>query len=147
MQRTIGVACSGLLAPLDVRNLRIFSAWVVAAALVFAGTLIALDGEGLQHSPLGWLLVLTTTLLTVCALVAYVRFIRAADELLRKIHLEGLALGFGAGVAFMVCYRLFERMGARHLTISAPLVVMTLFWALGQAIGMRRYMAGADDAR
>ncbi len=62
-----------------------------------------------------------------------------ADELLRKIQLEGLALGFGAGVIFAMSYQLLERAGAPQLQVSDTVVVMMVGWAVGQLLGLRRY--------
>jgi Na+-translocating ferredoxin:NAD+ oxidoreductase RnfA subunit len=143
MPKSFGAACSGLLAPRDTHNLRVFSAWVVAAALSFATSLIVIDGMPSARGPLGWFLATLTGVLAVAAIRAYLRFIRVADELLRKIQLDGLAVGFGAGVVFTMCSSILERLGAPRLEMSAPFVVMLVFWALGQYLGMRRYMA--DD--
>jgi hypothetical protein len=91
-----------------------------------------------------WLMIATTGILTLGAVQAYLRFIRVADELLRRIQLEALSLGFGAGAVFTLNYRLLERIGAQRLTVSAPFVIMMLFWAGGQNLGVRRYLPTDD---
>jgi hypothetical protein len=82
---------------------------------------------------------LLPTLLGAAVVWSYVTFIRRADELLRKIHLEALALGFGAGVVFMLGYRLFERAGAPELDVSDPILVMMLVFTAAQLLLNRRY--------
>lgn len=77
--------------------------------------------------------------LGVMTVRAYVRFLRNADELLRKIHLEALAIAFGTGAVFMPVYRLCERLGAPKLDSVDPLFVILLAWVFGQWFGGRRY--------
>ena len=78
-------------------------------------------------------------MLGVVACARYVRFLRRADELLRQIQLEGLALGFGAGMVFMFGYALAERAGAPPLDVADPLLPMAGCWVLGQWLATRRY--------
>ena len=138
----IQVSCAAAYTPRDSRNLRIFNIWCIAAAMCFATTTILL-GEGfIEKGIAAWALTGLTLVLSLGAFHSYVVFLRAADELLRRIQLEGLALGFGAGAVFMLCYRLFERLGAPKLDSADPFIVMAVFWAIGQYIGFRRYSQG-----
>src|SRR5262245_678597 len=127
--------------PRDMRNMRVFSLWILAWIVSFTATTILMAGSFIQ-GPVGWTLAAVTGFLALAAVRAYMVFLRAADELLRRIQLEGLALGFGAGAVFMVCYRLFERLGAPKLDVVDPLVIMISFWCLGQYLGFRRYAGG-----
>ena len=72
-------------------------------------------------------------------LVAYLRFLRQADEMLRKIQFEGLAFGFGAGIVFSIGYELLASAGAPALPPSATAAVMLVSWSIGQLVGWRRY--------
>ncbi len=128
--------------PRDALNIRIFSVWTMAAAACFITATILIGERIIDRSALAWSLVAVTIVLALLAVRSYLIFLRAADELLRRIQLEGLALGFGAGAVFMLCYRLLERLGAPKLDSNDPFFVMLIFWALGQYIGMRRYSAG-----
>jgi len=136
--------CSDAYTPRDTRNMRIFNVWTIAAAAMFAGATILIGKDIIARGPLAWSLAIATLLMTLLAVRAYMVFLRAADELLRRIQLEGLALGFGAGGVFMLSYRLFERLGAPKLDSPDPFVIMAIFWALGQYIGMRRYAPGVE---
>ena len=106
--------------------------------LLTAATIL-LGKRFIDRGPLGWTLAVLTLVLALLAFRSYLVFLRSADELLRRIQLEGLALGFGAGAVFMLTYRLFERLGAPKLDSGDPFVIMMVFWAIGQYMGMRRY--------
>jgi len=123
--------------PADRRKIWRFNAlaFVWMAAFV-AGSFVARRGE---QPLLGWALAALTALLGIAVVAFYVRFLRSADELLRKIQLEALALAFGVGIIFMVTYRLCERLGAPSLDIADPMIVMVITWVVGQLIGARRY--------
>jgi hypothetical protein len=71
-------------------------------------------------------------------------FLRDADELLRRIETEALALGFGAGAVVGLVYPLLEKLGAPALGGHATLLAMMLSWGLGSWLGMRRY-SGANS--
>ena len=130
--------CSALMTPRDRVNMRRVNVALAIWAVVFLGS-TALLRFGAVEGAAAWLVALAPATMAVIAIRHYVRFLRAADELLRQIQLEGLALGFGAGFVFMTSWRLFERAGAPHLDVSDGLLVMILFWTLGQFLAARRY--------
>jgi hypothetical protein len=122
----------------DRRNQYRFVVRCLAWAISFVAATFILEARELSRAA-SLVVALVPTVLGVTVVWAYVTFIRHADELLRKIHMEALALGFGAGVIFMLSYRLFERAGAPELDISDPLLVMLLVWTAGQLVLTRRY--------
>jgi len=136
--RDFGWTCSGLLTPRDAANLRRFNAWNIALALTFAGSILLLTA-GLVPPAAGWVLAVATLTFGLAAIRAYVHFLRGADELLRKIHLEAIAVAFGAGLVSMLTWQLLERLGAPEIEISLFAAGMLIFWGLGQAIGIRHY--------
>jgi hypothetical protein len=79
------------------------------------------------------------TVLGLVTLASYVGFLRRCDELERKIHVEALALGFGAGAVGMMGWRLFERAGAPRLDSNDGLLVMLVAYGVGVALARRRY--------
>ncbi|HEX2059549.1 MAG TPA: hypothetical protein VHK90_02310, partial [Thermoanaerobaculia bacterium] len=99
----------------------------------------------IEHGALAYGLTAATIVLMTMAARAYVMFLRGADELLRKIQLEALALAFGAGGVFMIGWRLCERLGAPKLDVNDPFVVMAVVWGLGQWLGFRRYAGGGEE--
>ena len=139
------MTASTLHTPRDARHLGTFSRWVLSFAAVLAAGTILLGGGWIQPQPLAWLLPVAAFLLGIGAVRAYVNFLRGADELLRKIHLEALALAFGAAMIAMPVYRLCERLGAPKLDVVDPMLVMALAWGAGQWIGLRRYSGGETE--
>ena len=137
---------SSLFTPRDARNYRVFTAWMFAAAVVFMTATVLLAEELIAPGVLGWTLTAATVILLLLTVRAYSFFLRNADELLRKIHLDALALAFGTGVVVMTGYRLCERLGAPPLDINDPIVFMLLAWAFGQWLGMRRF-GGSEEGQ
>jgi hypothetical protein len=111
--------------------------------VAFAAATILIDGKLIPNA-LGWGLTALTIALMLASIRFYVHFLRNADELLRKVHLDALALSFGIGAVAMMGYRLCERLGAPKLDINDPFLVMVLVWAFGQWLGMRRYSGGEE---
>lgn len=137
-------ACTDAYTPRDTRNMRIFNIWALAAGVTFVAATILIVKDIVPRGPLAWGLATANFIVVFLAVRAYMVFLRGADELLRRIQLEGLALGFGAGAVFMLSYRIFERLGAPKLDSADPFVIMAVFWALGQYIGLRRYAPGME---
>ena len=135
---------SSLFTPRDSRNYRTFSTWMIAAMLVFVTTTISIDAKWIPNS-IGWVLTALSVALMLAAIRAYIFFLRSADELLRKIHLDALALAFGFGTVAMMGYRLCERLGAPKLDINDSFLVMLVTWVIAQWVGFRRY-AGDEEA-
>ena len=62
-----------------------------------------------------------------------------ADELIQKIQMEGLAVGFGVGVIFTLAYQTLEYVGAPKVELNDVLLVLIVGWMLGQIIAAWRY--------
>jgi hypothetical protein len=73
------------------------------------------------------------------AVLAYLRFLRAADEFLQKLQFEGLATGFGISIVFALGYQLFELVGAPIFRTDDFLLVMMIAWVAGQLYSVWRY--------
>lgn len=129
--------CAGT--ELDRRNQNRFLAWTFAWAVTFVAASLTLKADLELASPVNWVLAVVPTVVSIGAVFAYLRFLRMADELLRKIQLGGLAMGFAAGVVVTAGYPLFEAVGARQLQADDVLLVMVFAWMLGQFVGMWRY--------
>lgn len=119
--------------------MRVFNAWLIAGMFSFCAATILLGEKILLRGPLAWALAIVTIVLIALAVRSYMVFLRDADELLRKIQLEALALSFGAAAIFMLGWRLLERLGAPKLDVDDPFLVMAVVWGLGQWFGFRRY--------
>ena len=123
----------------DRRNLRHFNVWALVWMAIWLAATYLFRNQVVAAGPLAYALVLATVLLGLQAIRSYVHFLHQADELLGKIQMEALALGFGAGVIFMVAYRLCERLGAPRLDSADPMIVMVFVWAFSQWLVARRY--------
>lgn len=130
-------SCSGTRA--DRRNQYWFVAWTLAWGVSFVAAGWALKNQPELSVRLIWLAVIVPNAFAVAALLAYLRFLRMADELLQKIQLEGLAFGFGAGVIFCLAVQLLEQAGVLSLDAADIAAVMMFAWVFGQLISMRRY--------
>ncbi len=133
---------NALYTPRDAGNVRIFSRWFIAAMMSFITATILLSEKILEPGPVAWVLTAVTIALLGMTVRSYVLFIREADELLRKIQLEALAIAFGATVVFMMGYRLCERLGAPKLDINDPMMVAAIMFAVWQWVGVQRYGGG-----
>jgi len=137
-------ACDSLFTPRDTQNYKVFTAWMIAASIDFAAATILIDGKFIP-SIAGWALTAAAIVLMLFTIRAYISFLRQADELLRKVHLDALALAFGMGVVVMMGYRLCERLGAPKMDVNDPLLVMMLVWIGAQLVFARRYAGGESD--
>ena len=130
-------SCSGT--ELDRRNQNRFAGWLFAWAVSYVAASWTLKADFDLASPLIWSLVVAPNVIAIVAVFAYLRFLRMADDLLRKIQLEGLALGFAAGVLVTAGYQLAEAAGAPQLETDHIIVVMIFSWTAGQLHGIWRY--------
>ena len=135
---------ANLYTPRDQHNYRVYNGWMIGAMVAFAAATLLLDGKFI-NAPAGWAITIACTVLMVLAARSYILFLRQADELLRKVHLDALAFAFGAGVVMMMAYRLCERLGAPKLDVNDASLVMLLTWMAGQWIGARRYASAPEE--
>lgn len=123
----------------DRRNQYWFVAWTFAWALTFVAANWVLKNHGDALGIGGWAVAVLPNVFAIGAMLAYLKFLRHADELLRRIQLEGLAIGFGAGIIFAVGYRLLEQAGAPMLGMDDVMLVLCGGWVAGQLTATWRY--------
>lgn len=112
---------------------------IVLAASLLASAFMLKAGVG-GSAALKWAIAALPIPLLVPWLLAYLRFLREADELVRKIQMEGLAVGFWAGVVFGFGFIVLEAAGPPRLHLPAPVAIMLAVMMLGYAVG--RILAG-----
>src|SRR5688572_30573055 len=139
------MSCDSLYTLRDGRNYMRFMYWMMASLVVFGVASVLIRREILRPGVIAWTLVFSAVVLMSAAVCAYMQFLRNADELLRKVHLEALAFAFGVGAVMMMGYRLAERLGAPSLDVNDPLLVMMLTWLAGQWVGARRYTTAEEQ--
>ena len=115
----------------DQRNIRVFSTWSFVTALGFAAVILAHSYVPQLDGTLAWMLAMIPVVLSVATLRVFLRLLREADEFMRKVQLEGIAVGFGAGTIFCVGYFTLELFGAPEV----PMIVATLPMMFGWAVG------------
>ena len=125
--------------PRDRRNLYWLFGLMAAWAAAFVGGMALIERDVVADGPIGWGLAALNLVLAAAAFLAYVRYLREADELQRRIHLVALALGFGGGWLAVAGYRLFELLGAPYVDRGSVALVMALFYTLALVLGQRRY--------
>jgi len=124
----------------DQANNKQFTLWCIAWALAIVGaTSLITFLEDLPKS-LAWLIALAPNALALLALLSYLRLLRMTDELQRKIHIEGLAMGFGAGWMFALGYMALESVGAPQMSLTGMIMVLTAGWMVGTFMAVRRYL-------
>lgn len=124
---------------IDRANNRRFTIWCVAWAVAIIGaTWIVESNDGLPRA-VAWLIALSPNVLALGALAAYLRFLRMADELQRRIQIEGLAVAFGIGWIFALGYIVLQSAGAPEMPITVMILVMTAGWIAGNIIAIRHY--------
>jgi hypothetical protein len=122
----------------DQRNLRAIWIWTLVWAAVFSAVAIALSAVPHQ-GPFSWLLAAIPIVVSIPTVRAYLRFLREADEFMRKIQLEGIAIGCAAGWVFCMGYLILEKAGAPELPMIVALVPIGFGWAIGSFLVAARY--------
>ncbi|MEZ5317829.1 MAG: hypothetical protein R2752_10550 [Vicinamibacterales bacterium] len=136
--RKFACACQGV-TERDRRNSRRANWRLLAWTSTFVAASFGLRGGVIPEGGWAYLIIAASTALGVWALMGYVRFIREADELLRKIQLEALGVGFGAAMLGSFTLALVERASGWSFDAGDLLLVMVIGYMAGIVTGMRRY--------
>lgn len=123
----------------DRHNQYRFLAWCITWALSLTGVTAYLNYNTDVQGTGAWLLAMFPFALSIGALLSYLKFLREADEFMRKIQVEGLAVGFGAGVLFTLGYRVFELAGAPPMSANDAVMFMCAGWMAGNLFATWRY--------
>lgn len=131
-------ACQGM-TERDHRNARVTNTWLFVWMATFLGLSLALRLEYLEPGPLAWAAVGVCAAVGLVVVRYYLRFLHDADELLRKIQLEALGVGFGAAFVGNFVLSLVERLGAWTFGADDLFLMMVVFYMIGIVVGTRRY--------
>ena len=117
--------------------------WSTLLAVGLVGSVAVLKAAPGASDALKWAVAALTIALMIPWLWSQLRFLREADELIRKIQLEALAVGFWAGFAAGVAYSVLAQAGLPHLDPASgtPLIVAVsaLGYAFGKVLASKRY--------
>ena len=128
------------LTPRDRRNQLRTVSWLFAWTVSWVIANAALKNGWANDWIPAPLFAVVPTILGIVMLFAYWRFLREADELQRKIQLESLAVGFGAGVVGGYTIHLLSRAGVlTSVEISEVAAFMMVVYAIATLVGERRY--------
>lgn len=123
----------------DRRNARRAYQWMFIWLASFVAIALAMRFDLLAAGVVTWAAIGGSLVLGLVTMREMVRFLREADELLRKVYLEALALGFGAAMVANFTLALIERARDQPFEIGDLFLVMVIFFAIGLFGGTRRY--------
>lgn len=122
----------------DRQNERRFAWSALAWGVALVGSSLLVERDIVTGAG-RWVLAVAVAAAAAAAILAYVRFLRGADELTRRIQTQGMAAGFGAAVIVMMGWPALELVGAPRLDVSDAMAIVMLAWAVGVVAGQRRY--------
>lgn len=131
--------CGTELGPGDIANYRRFFVLSIVWGATFVFTIWTLKTWGDALGPVAYALALVPTAAFLAMIWAYVRFLDEADELTRKIHMEAMAAGFGAGLVCMLGYPLLEIAGAPPLDLNDAVLPAVVTYVLAFYFTKWRY--------
>lgn len=115
-----------------------FTAWSFVWAVSFLGVTWLLRGDNPPTGAAGWALALVPTVIGAVAVFSFLKFLRQADELMRRIQIEALGIAFGASLLMVFATQNLEQIGVGVSTNTLS-VAMVGSWVVGQLIATGRY--------
>jgi hypothetical protein len=122
----------------DRRNGWRYTAWTFLWLFSLATVKFVLERTGLE-GPLAWAVTAVPIILSLVALRAYLRFLREADELTRRVQLEAVAFGFAVGLIVHFAWFPLSQLGAPALDRSGLMTGMVVAYLAGMGVAARRY--------
>jgi hypothetical protein len=124
----------------DRKNQRRITTWSLGWVLPFLVADTAIENGWIDNGVSAIAATIGVTILGIGTLLAYRRFLRDADELMRKIQLDALALTVGVGVVAGFSYSLLETADivAQAETMNL-IVIMAATYIISVVVGQRRY--------
>ncbi len=133
-----GILTCGPLTAEDRRNQWVATGWLLVWQAMFVATVLLADRGTIGGLSL-WAAVAATTAVGVATVLVYRRFILHADELMRKIQLDALAIGFGVGMVVAVTLEMVGSVAHLDLTPIHPMLGMVVSYAIAATVAQRRY--------
>lgn len=123
----------------DRRNQARHVRWALIWSLTYVGASLLFELKLPFSAPVKWAIAMTPLVVAIFPLRAYLRFLREADELVRRIQYEGIAFGFTSGMIFGIGYPLLEKAGAPTVPPEVAFAVMMLGLSIGVWRAVNRY--------
>jgi len=108
--------------------------WAVGYCFISLATSFQL----LKDPAVTGLLVGGMILLAIRAITSYLKVFENLDEMLKRIQLEGLSIGFGISFLIILAYAPFYKIGAPAIKIDIVIVVLSVSMAMGIFVANRR---------
>jgi len=132
--------CGAALTPSDRARYGRFNRLLLGWAVLYVGAAWLLKRHGDELGAARYLVAAVPPVVFLFGVASYARFLGAADELTRKIHLQGMAIGFGVGVVCMLTYPLVELIGAPEIDFTTASIMPTILgYSFGVLWTQRRY--------
>lgn len=123
----------------DRRNVRHMNLVAFTWAVTYCVATYFLRSEFNLPVTVAVILVAVPAVLGAVMLWSWVRFLRGCDEMMRKLHLEALAIGFGITVLAIITASLLDAAGVPPLSVNSILVIAGFAYMSGVAYSTRRY--------
>jgi MFS family permease len=123
-----------------VRNAIVFTIWIFLFSVSFLAGHWLLDAAGWKpEGAVGVAYSLLPVIPGLIAFRAYLKLFREADELMRKVLVEGVLYGFGAVMLFWGAIQLPEHVWLSKVKADTVITVMMIAWSLGTIFASWRY--------
>lgn len=109
-------------------------AWALGYCFISLATSLQL----LKDPAVTGLLMGGMVLLAIRIIKSYLGVFEKLDEMLKRIQLEGLSIGFGISFLTILAYAPFHKIGAPTLNIDFMIVIFSVSMAIGIFIANRR---------
>lgn len=131
----------------DRRNMRIVNLCCVVWVVVFLVSLQLMETYGDDSLAISSAALVAAALAWVPVVWAYLRYLRQADELMRMIHVQAMAVAFTVGFCLVMLDRFLERVAglmpqptvAAKLVETASPILMAASFAVTVFVLQRRY--------
>ena len=122
------------------RNAIAFAIWMcLFAASFLAGHWLLAATDWKPEGAVGIGFSLLPLIPGLIAFRAYLKFFREADELMRKIQVDGVVFAFGAVMLFWGVIQLPEHVWLSKVSADMVASVMLIAWSLGTVLASWRY--------
>lgn len=122
----------------DRRNNKRFVALCLVWAVCFTGVDLIQEKTAVSDS-VAWALAFVPALPAIATVAAYLKFLHEADEMIRRVHLTGLAVGFGAGAFVVMGIQAPGLAGDRIFDKELVFAALVFGWVFGQLWATWRY--------
>lgn len=125
--------------PRDRRNQLRFILLGLGWAVTLVGCKLVVARELLPEGPALWIVAVLPAIVAVFAVLAFVHYLREADELERSIQLQAMAVAMGSGFVAWSGVVLLEEAGAPITDWPLVYLIVVASYVISYHAGQRRY--------